>query len=136
MTPDKFIRKAIKDGLEPVTNLLVTEEVLPIDKDIPLMHIQINSQSRSRTAVSKQNYEWLASVTLTIVRVNKKGYISSAEMDDVDSEIVRFMDSIVVPGFRVNFSRFSMSHTDNVESPANTINRKHVIYEMWLNRIL
>lgn len=134
MTPDGNIRKAIKEGLEPITGVLFTDQVLPISRETPDIHVQIHSQSRNRTAVSKQNYEWLASVTLTIVKVNEKGYISSVEMDGLDSQIVAFMDNLQVPGFVTNYSRFFTSNSDNLESPANTINRRHIIYELWLNR--
>lgn len=135
MAPDKYIRKAIKDGLETLTGILVTEQALPISVDTPTLHVQLGSQSRQRTAVSKQNYEWESSVTLTIVKVNEKGYISSAEMDDLDTQIVAFMDSLTVPGFWVKQSRFFTSNADNLESPANTINRKHIIYEIWIKKI-
>lgn len=135
MVPDKHIRKAIKEGLEALTSVFVTEQALPISKDTPSLHVQLNSQSRRRTSVSKQNYDWEGTVTLTIVKVNEKGYISSAEMDDLDNQIVGFMDNLQVPGFWVKQSTFFTSNTDNLESPANTINRKHIMYEIWIKAL-
>ena len=55
MVPDKHIRKAIKEGLEALTGVFVTEQALPISKDTPSLHVQLNSQSRRRTAVSMQS---------------------------------------------------------------------------------
>ena len=134
MTPDGAIRKAIVDALE-AKGVIVTEQVLPISATIPTAFVEINAQGRQRTAVSKQNYEWESNVTLSLVKVNEKGYISSVELDALDTVVCRAMDNLSVPGFRVALTRFFSSDSDNIESPANTINRRHIQYEIWINRI-
>lgn len=136
MVPDKSIREEIINRITAETLVFATDQVVPVSVDTPNVYILVHSQGRDRTAVTKQNYEWIGSVTLTLVKVNEKGYISSVELDDLDTEVCRIMDSIKIPGFKTNFSRFFDSLSDNLESPANTINRKHIMYEIWVNRIV
>lgn len=136
MIPDGVIRKQLVDNLSLITGVLVTDEVVPISKETPNLFINITAQGRSRTAVNKQNYEWLGTVTLSLVKINEKGYISSVELDTLDSQVCTFMDTIAIPGYRVGFSRFFSSDKDKVESPTQTICRKHITYEIWLNRIV
>ena len=136
MAPDKHIRKEVAEKITAAAGVLVTEQVVPIAMDTPEMYVLISSQTRNRTAVSKQNYEWLGSITLTLVKINEKGYISSAELDDLGTQVCAVMDELEVPGFKTNFSRFFDSVTDVIEGPANTMCRKHIIYEIWVNRVV
>lgn len=136
MIPDKEIRKEIIDRVTLETGIFATDQVVPISLETPEIYVLISAQGRRRTAVSKQNYEWMGTVTLTLVKVNEKGYISSVELDDLDFKICTIMDSLKVPGFTTKDSRFFDSVSDNIESPAHTINRKNIIYEIWVNRIV
>lgn len=135
MTPDGAIREAIVTGLAAV-GILAFDQGVPISSPTPDLFAQIHSQGRTRTAVSKQNYEWMGSVTLSLVKLNQKGYISTVDLDEMDSEVVSFMDGIVLPGFKVQLSRFVRSTSDTIESPTRTIARRHVEYEIWVNRII
>lgn len=134
MIPDGDIRKQLVDSLSLITGVLVTDEVVPISETTPKTFINITAQGRSRIAVNKQNYEWLGTVTLSLVKINEKGYISSVELDTLDSQVCTFMDNITIPGYRVGFSRFFSSDKDKVETPTQTVGRKHITYEIWLNR--
>lgn len=135
MTPDGAIRKAIAEGLAG-RSIPCFDGAVPISSATPASFVQILSQGRARTAVNKQNYEWMGECTLTLVNVNEKGYISSVELDRMDSEVCRLMDTLTVPGFRVALTRFVSSDSDSLESPADTINRRHIIFEIWINRII
>lgn len=135
MTPESAIRKAIIDALGARTLSRVYDQVLPRDFYLSGDYILLGSQSRRRIGVSKQHYEWEGSITITIVNVNKKGYISSVELDEVDGIVCEEMDKITVPGFQVKYSRFFSSDSDVVEGPANTFNRRHITYELWINRL-
>lgn len=135
MTPESAIRKAIVDALSARTTLKVYDQVLPRDEYVTGQYILMGSQSRRRMGVSKQHYEWEGSITITIVNVNKKGYISSVELDEVDGIVCEEMDKLTVPGFQVKFSRFLSSDSDVVEGPATTFNRRHITYELWINKL-
>lgn len=135
MTPDGAIRKAIAEALA-ARNIPCFDGVVPISKATPDSFVQIGAQGRSRTAVTKQNYEWMGECTLTLVKVNEKGYISSVELDAMDSAVCAVMDNLSVDGFRVALTRFLGSDSDNLESPADTICRRHIRFEIWINRIL
>lgn len=135
MTPDGAIRKSIEEVLTP-KGIPCFDGVVPISAATPVSFVQIEMQGRSRTAVNKQNYEWMGECTLTLVKVNEKGYISSVELDVMDSEVCTLIDNMKVPGFRVGFTRFLSSDSDNLESPANTICRRHIRFEIWVNRVI
>ena len=135
MTPDGVIRKAIAEALT-ARSIPCYDGVVPISAGTPVSFVQIVAQGRSRTAISKQNYEWMGECTLTLVKVNEKGYISSVEIDSMDTEVCKIMDNLLVPGFRVALTRFAGSDSDNLESPANTICRRHIRFEIWINRVL
>lgn len=135
MTPDGAIRQAIKIALT-TAGIPCFDGVVPISETTPTAFVQIEMQGRSRAAVSKQNYEWLGECTLTLVKVNEKGYISSVELDNMDTQVCSIMDMLGVNGFRVALTRFLSSDSDNLESPADTICRRHIRFEIWVNRVI
>lgn len=135
MIPDGVIREAISESLS-TKGIPCFDGVVPISASTPMSFVQIIAQGRSRTAVNKQNYEWMGECTLTLVKVNEKGYISSVELDSMDTEVCKTMDNLSIPGFRVALTRFVSSDSDNLESPANTICRRHIIFEIWVNRVI
>lgn len=134
MTPDKHIRGEVIRRLRTEANIFASEEVVPISVETPRMFATIGAQSRQRTAVSKNNYEWLSRINITLVRVNEKGYISSADLDDAEGEVIEIMDSLQVPGYVTNFSRMLDSVGDKIETPDSTLSRRTVMYEIWVNR--
>lgn len=134
MTPDKHIRGEVIRRLRTEANIFASEEVVPISEETPRLFATIGAQSRRRTAVSKNNYEWLSRINITLVRVNEKGYISSADLDDAEGEVIAIMDSLQVPGYVTNFSRMLDSVGDKIETPDSTLSRRTVMYEIWVNR--
>lgn len=134
MTPDKHIRGEVIRRLRTEANIFASEEVVPISEETPRLFATIGAQSRRRTAVSKNNYEWLSRINITLVRVNEKGYISSADLDDAEGEVIEIMDSLQVPGYVTNFSRMMDSVGDKIETPDSTLSRRTVMYEIWVNR--
>lgn len=134
MTPDKHIRGEVIRRLRTEANIFASEEVVPISEETPRLFATIGAQSRQRTAVSKNNYEWLSRINITLVRVNEKGYISSADLDDAEGEVIEIMDSLQVPGYVTNFSRMVDSVGDKIETPDSTLSRRTVMYEIWVNR--
>lgn len=136
-SPDKYIRKAVNEAIEDATGVKVYDRVVPIDESpLPNLYIVVGDQTRSRTAVSKQNYEWLGTIVITLVKINEKGYISTVELDDLDGEVCTVMDALTVPGHRVINSEFITSNTMQIEGFTNTIGQKSIIYELWVNRIV
>lgn len=136
MIPDTEIRSVLVAGIQASAGVMVTDQIMPISETTPDLFISVTSQGRTRTAVSKQNYEWMGSIRLTLVKINEKGYISSVETDALDAQVCTFMDNLSLPSFRVGLTRFMTSESDQVESPTQTISRKHIMYEIWVNRLV
>jgi len=122
VNPDKYIRKAYVDLCK--TFLSTTWEAgIPISvTPIPPLYILITNQTRNETEVSKgvvdddgnltnSTKEWLCTITIDINRVQPKGNYGSAQVDDLEQQIMNVIedDGLVVPGFIVKSRRLVQS---------------------------
>lgn len=136
VNPDKYIRKAYVD----MCNEFVTTWEAGVPKNIipvPPTYAIISNQTRNPTERSKCGYEWMCSITVDINHVRNVGYFGSAIVDDIEESIINVLESdqLVVPGFVVKQTRFIQSQPLTASSSTQTITRKVLVYEHWLNNV-
>lgn len=134
--PDKYIRKAYIDAIELATGLTGYDTDIPKDVlALPKQYFIIRGQSKQRTSISKQLWEWDCQVTIDLVSVNDLGYHSSASVDDIEQTVLTIIESgLVIPNFNNKSTRFVDSVPMPVDTLTESIDRKVIIYEHWLNR--
>lgn len=133
--PNKYIRAALVTSLATHTELPFFDTGIPIDlQPLPDVYGVVNNQTKNRFAISKQNHEWLCSVTIELVAVQEKGFNSTVEVDDFEEIVLTAMDAVTVRGFRIGFTRLLDSVPSPIETQTNTINRTILVYELWLNK--
>lgn len=136
MNPDKHIRAAYITALEAETGLPAYDTGVPIDVNpMPSRYFVVGSQTKNRTGVSKQGHEWMCSMQVQCISVNPKGFNSMAVVNDMEEDVLMVAKGIQVNGFEVKLTRFIDDPEANIETKANTINRKIVMHEHWLNNV-
>lgn len=143
VNPDKYIRKAYVDmcsAFAPSWEGGIPKTVNPL----PATYILITNQTRNETEVSKgvedeanSQREWLCTITIDINHVQPLGYFGSAIVDDIEEQIMNILasDQLVVPGFIVKETTFVLSQPLTGSNTTQTITRKVVTYEHWLNNV-
>lgn len=136
INPDKYIREAYISALSSATGLTVFDTGIPINMEpLPKTYIILRNQSKNPFSRDKESWEWLCSLTIDIVDVNEKGYNSSVNVDDIEGQVITIIEAgITILGFKTKFTRYVDTVSLPVETPTQTIARKVVIYEHWLNR--
>lgn len=138
INPDKHLRAAYISALESATGLKVYDNSIPMDEVLPDEYIIFSNQRKDPFSRDKESYEWLCVPEIDIYSVNKKGFNSSLVIDDIEEIVITVIDSglTIGGGFTNKFSRLSDTYTfDPVETETNTICRKRIIYEHWLNYV-
>ena len=133
IVPDKYIRKAISEDSR--IEVPIYEGAIPIDiVDIPKIYGIVTSQSRNRAYPTKFGHDWFGIITITLVKINEKGSISTAELDDLEGQVCEAFEDIKVDGFKVNRSNFIGSEIFTYDSLTNTVSQKAITYEIWVNK--
>lgn len=144
VNPDKYIRKAYIDLCKTFIPDVWEEGVPKTVKPLPELYILITNQSRNETEVSKgienevnSSKEWLCTVAVDINHVRVAGYFGSEQVDDIEQQIMNVVDLelLVVPGFKVKETRLVLSQPLSGTTSTQTVSRKVITYEHWLNNI-
>lgn len=137
VNPNKYIRSTLVTALQSATGQPFFDTGIPIDlQPLPTLYGVVNNQTKNRFAVSKQNHEWLCSVTMELCAVQEKGFNSTVEVDDLEGVVLTSMEAIAVPGFRLGLIRLVDSIPSPIETATQTIDRTILVYELWLNKAM
>lgn len=139
VNPSTYIRKGIIDAMiaigsnVPVYSGLVPKSVNPI----PKRYIVLTSQTLQPTAMSKECYEWNATINLDVNHVNAQGYSSNEELDLIVEQVLNAMQIISIPEFQAPKNRHRLVNMVDlpIETETNSIQRKVLTYSFWLKRI-
>lgn len=135
VSPDKFIRKAYLTALAGVGVQLYAGKV-PVDKTIPEHYILLSTQTKQRTAVSKNGWEWNTQITVDIIYRGKKGYSFMDRVDDTEGKVIEAIENgISVEGFAVKSTELVNSQPLNAETDTQSIERRILIYEHWVCQV-
>lgn len=136
ISPDKFIRKAYKTAFAPV-NLPVYGKIVPVNvKPIPQKYIILGTQTKQRTAISKNGWEWLTQITVDIVFQGAKGFSETDKLDDIEGQIIDIIENgITIDGFYLKSTNLISSQPLDVETDTQSIERRILIYEHWVCQV-
>lgn len=136
VSPDKFIRKAYITALAPI-GIPVYGKKVPISvKPIPPQYIILSTQTKQRTAVSKNGWEWSTQITVDIVSQGAKGFSGTDKLDDIEGQVVDAIENgITVDGFYVKSTNLLNSQPLDTETDTQSIERRILIYEHWVCQV-
>lgn len=131
VNPNKQIRGAIAQGLKTSTGLAVHENSIPLDAELPNQYIVLTGQGKRKTSIAKGCFDWMCSVTLSLVSVNEKGFNSGLSNDELEVIVLDLMESFTATGISIFNRDFISSLSTVIEMPDHTINQTNIIYEIW-----
>ena len=136
INPKKYVRKSIADALATATGLKVWDKKVPKDfEPKPTQYILISSQVLNQTEESKEDFEWLMQTVVDIVNVEEAGYASTVDNDDVEQLVnTAILDGIQVLYFDVKETKLIDSLDLNIETPTNSIYRRVITFQHWLQQ--
>lgn len=135
ISPDKYIRKAYIEALANA-GVPVYAKKVPIDKNIPQKYILLSTQTKQRTAISKNGWEWNTQITVDIVFKGAKGVSQGDKVDDVEGAVIDAIENgITVDGFAVKSTDLISSQPLDSETPTQSIERRILIYEHWICQV-
>lgn len=135
ISPDKYIRKAYIIALANA-GVPVYAKKVPISATIPQKYILLSTQTKQRTAVSKNGWEWNTQITVDIVFAGTKGISQGDKVDDVEGIVIEAIENgITVDGFNVKSTILLNSQPLDTETPTQSIERRILIYEHWLCQV-
>lgn len=131
------MRGAYVTALAVATGVPVWSKKVPKDVDpIPLKYILITSQTKNRTEVDKDGFEWLCTITVDIYNVNEAGYSSIVNLDDIEENVINTIEEeIQIPGFITKSTVLFDSRDLETETASQSIERRILTYQHWLNNI-
>lgn len=133
--PNKHIRGAWISGLKVATGLGVWSKEVP--KSViptPSTYILVTSQTKNRFGVAKDCYEWLTTITLSIVHVLPQGYTSTVTLDDFEETVMNFAETITILGFRLRFTNLSESREMSASDETQNVEQRIMVYEQWVDK--
>lgn len=134
INPNKYIRQAYINGLQGIAP--IWEKKVPKNATVPNKYFLISTQTRRETERKKCDYEWMCSIVIECISIQALGFGNSEPIDDLEESLISFVDSdITVAGFDVKETFFIDSIPLDTETPTNSIYRRVVTYEHWLNRL-
>lgn len=138
INPDKHIRAAYVTAIESETGLKAFDNSVPIPTTLPDKYVILSNQSKEPFSRDKCSYEWLCRLDIDVYSVNPKGVNSSAATDDIEQQILTEVEAgiSVGSGFSTKFTRLIDTYNFTpVETDTETVNRKRIIIEHWLNYV-
>lgn len=136
VSPDKFIRKAYLTALAGVGVPAYAGKVPISVTPIPQQYILLTTQTKQRTAVSKNGWEWNTQITIDIIYNGKKGFSQMDKVDDTEGKVIEAIENgISVEGFAVKSTELVNSQPLNAETDTQSIERRILIYEHWVCQV-
>lgn len=142
INPDKYIRKAFINAIESATGLPVWHKKVPKDTNpVPVKYIIIDNQSKGQNTIAKSTtdannyFEWYCTLDVNIYNINPVGYSKTSVIDDIEQTVI----NVILNGINIDFfsnKNASILDTQDLSSESSTqsIDRKLVKFEHWLNR--
>lgn len=134
INPDRNLRVAYLDIIQDL-GIPVWANKVPVDEPTPPLYVLITTQTKQQTAISKTCWEWLNQITIDIVSVHDTGDSNTEAVENIEQGVINAVESagFAVLGFSVKSKRIVESRPLNIELPTQSIERRILIYEHWLN---
>lgn len=142
LNPDKNIRIAYITALQAATGLKVWHRKIPKNiSPIPAKYIILDTQSKNETVVAKNNeeretyFEWTVTIDVNIYNVNQVGYSNADVVDDLEQIVISVIrQGINIPNFNNKNTNILESQDLSADTTTQSIDRKMIKFEHWLNR--
>lgn len=130
--PSKFIRKAIKDIVNP---LYPCFDFQITGNQNPTEYVLMTSQSTQIDKGNKCNYRWECSILLDIVTIYKGSGNTGSRLkgDDIKSEIYELIKNIEIPNYIVINRTFVSPDSLSLKTPTENIFRNFIRIELLIN---
>lgn len=136
VNPNEHIRKAYILALADIGVPVWSKKVPKTIKPKPIKYVLISSQSKNETVRDKCGFEWLCTITLDITSIKNLGDSDVSILDDIEEKILsRIDEDIQVEGFIVKSAEIVESTDVEFETASQSIERRVIIYEHWLNNV-
>lgn len=131
--PNIPVRVALIAALSSATGLPVWHKKVPKNvKPIPTSYILLQSQSKQRTAISKNCWEWDSTINIDITYINQQGFSNTVPIDNAEEQAINVIEDLEIPGWFVkNIHLIGSSDLDD-ETDTQTVERRILIYNFWL----
>lgn len=134
LNPNLPLRAAIITALTPI-GIPVKSKKFPADTKTTKQYILITSQTKKRTAISKDCYDYLCSVVIDINSINTNGVADADSNDVIEEQVVqRIEDGLDIQFFIVKETIFVQSLDLDLETPTYSIQRRIVTYQFWVGQ--
>lgn len=135
INPDKYIRLAYKNALNSFApGVPIWEKRVPIGTTPPPLYYLISTQTKNETERSKDGYEWMCSIVIECVSIQGAGNASSIPINDLEEKLLSAVETgIEVSGFDVKETVFVDSVSLDIDGDTDSIYRRVVTYQHWLN---
>ena len=131
--PNEPIRIGIKSALIP-TSIPVFAKRVPKDTKLT-QYIILSSQTKNRTEVSKDCFDWMCSVNIECITYSQSGFVNPKTNDDIEAQVIDIIQSgIVINGFLVKEINFIQSIDLDIDTPTATIERRVITYQFWVGQ--
>lgn len=136
--PNTPLQKSYIDAIKIATDLSGWPNRVPIDtKSIPLQYFLIATQTKNRTAISKNNWEWLCTIVVDIIYAGGRGFSSPVKNNTVEAQIISAIEGgISVEGFYVKSRELISSIPLNIDTNTQYLERTVLTYQHWLGQII
>lgn len=145
VNPNEYIRTGYITAFAGI-NVPVWAKKVPKDKTpTPLTYILLHSQTKNPTAEDKDTQdegdiegdgpEWLCTIVVDIVSIREAGYSKPKILDDLEEQVLNAVRKLKVPGFIVKSTELVDSTDLDSDTNSQTIERRILTYQHWLNNI-
>lgn len=134
--PDKYLRQGYLAALRNHGLTVFNKDIPPNIKPIPSQYVLVESQSKTPTARSKEDFEWNCRIILHIISINQRGYSATTFVNDAEEKCINAVEEgIQVPNFYLKSTYLIESQDLDMTDKTTTIERKVLIYEHWLSEV-
>lgn len=135
LNPNAPIRTALKSALTPI-GLPIFAKRVPKDTKLT-QYIILSSQTKNRTEVSKDCFDWSCTIHIECINYNQSGFVSPKSNDDIEEQIIDIIQSgIDIDNFIVKDTTFIQSIDLDIDTPTATIERRVITYQFWVGNAM
>ena len=127
INPSKYIKKAIISASSPLPCYIR----IPKNITTPNEYVLMDNVSLNEYARSKNCYEWIVSVDISVYKINPLGYDASASVDDLVEYILPRIKNITSDTIIIKNVDLTSSRWLNFDTQTNSINRFVISFEFW-----
>jgi hypothetical protein len=129
------LRIAVKTALSATGIPVFGKKVNTDKKPQPTQYFLLTTQTKNRTEVSKDCFDWLLSINIECINIVPSGSTQPATVYQMEGQVINIIQAgIIIPNFIVKDVMFIDSVDLDLETPTSTIERRVIIYQYWVGQ--